>query len=308
MHKFIKILLLLLITCQVGAAEMEVDVFIDEALGKYTLPRNFRATTKEYLKKINTTINTKGLSTLKISGSAQFSEATLKAAMPLMPAKNVFILDLRLESHGFVNGIPISWYGLHNGANLGKTTKEIKKTEHYFIGKLQLARTITIYNGIKINGSLGRGEAVTVNLGLAETEEHLVKRLGLGYKRMYVLDHSRPDNAQIDEFVKFVKKLPQESWLHFHCRGGRGRSTTFMAMYDMLKNAHQVSFEDIIKRQTELGGVDLLKPEVDWRIDLAVERDSFIRQFYLYAQDPHGFAERNWSEWLDFNAKHGKQH
>lgn len=42
-----------------------------------------------------------------------------------------------------------------------------------------------------------------------------------------------PEN--IDEFIKLYKSLPKDAWLHFHCEAGKGRTTTFLAMYDMMK-------------------------------------------------------------------------
>ena len=42
---------------------------------------------------------------------------------------------------------------------------------------------------------------------------------------------------------------------HFHCKEGIGRTTTFMIMYDIMKNYKEVSLNDIIKRQYLPSGI-----------------------------------------------------
>ena len=115
-----------------------------------------------------------------------------------------------------------------------------------------------------------------------------------------VPDHRRPGDVDIDHFVELIKHLPKKTWLHIHCRGGSGRTTTFMAMYDMLRNANVVLFEEIIKRQAavspyyDLFTVNrknvILTPYYQARLD-------FLRQFYRFSQDYlQGYPE-NWSQW-----------
>ena len=59
----------------------------------------------------------------------------------------------------------------------------------------------------------------------------------------------------IDYFIDFVQSQPNGSWLHFHCKEGIGRTTTFMIMYDIMKNHKDVELNDIIKRQVILSGM-----------------------------------------------------
>ncbi len=77
------------------------------------------------------------------------------------------------------------------------------------------------------------------------------------YQRFYIEDFHGPDQASVVKFVNFAKTIPDNTWLYFHCRAGRGRTTTFMSMYDMMKNAKQVTFDEIMDRQLALGGADL---------------------------------------------------
>jgi hypothetical protein len=91
-----------------------------------------------------------------------------------------------------------------------------------------------------------------------------------------------PPQAEIDRFVKLVEHMDKNTWLHVHCAAGSGRTTTFMAFFDMMHNAHAVSFEDIINRQWLIGGFQLIngKPSAAWKAQYAKERLKVIRQFY----------------------------
>ncbi len=59
----------------------------------------------------------------------------------------------------------------------------------------------------------------------------------------------------VNYFIDFVKNQPKDSWLHFHCKEGIGRTTTFLIMYDIMKNHKDVNLNDIIKRQVLLSGM-----------------------------------------------------
>ena len=79
----------------------------------------------------NDLANVRFLTEERMSGSAQFStEQFHKLAGQLKEqSQEVWIIDCRLESHGMVNGIAVSWCGEDNGANLGRTTEEIEAEE-----------------------------------------------------------------------------------------------------------------------------------------------------------------------------------
>lgn len=83
--------------------------------------------------------------------------------------------------------------------------------------------------------------------------------------------------------------------------GGAGRTTTFMVMYDIMKNAHKLSLNDIVQRQALLGGNNILEisqSEDDaWKKKAAIERKHFIEKFYKYVHDPEGFQSTSWRQW-----------
>jgi protein-tyrosine phosphatase len=123
---------------------------------------------------------------------------------------------------------------------------------------------------------------------------------------LFANDHAPPLDSAVDRFVVAVRGLPQNAWAHFHCEAGLGRTTTFMVLYDMLRNANRVSLDDIVQRQKILSkGYDVLQPPDadDWKAPYAANRAKFVRAFYDYARaDPNG-QPKLWSEWLKSGAQ-----
>ena len=105
------------------------------------LPKNFRATTP--LPLINN-INLTGLAQLHIAGGAQFSRAALGRILQRLEIKQMVIIDLRQESHGFVNGNAISWYGPGNAANTGKTPQQIEKLQASLLREVNKMKYVTV--------------------------------------------------------------------------------------------------------------------------------------------------------------------
>ena len=59
--------------------------------------------------------------------------------------------------------------------------------------------------------------------------------------------------AEIEAFIDFVKSIDMDdTWFHFHCVGGKGRTGAFMMLYDKMKNP-QVSDKDIMYRHARMG-------------------------------------------------------
>lgn len=72
--------------------------------------------------------STEGLKTLNISGSSDFSAKELdwiKTEIQKLTDGPIYIIDVRGESHGLLNGIHVSSYGANNWGNVGKTHDQI---------------------------------------------------------------------------------------------------------------------------------------------------------------------------------------
>ncbi|NSB30229.1 fused DSP-PTPase phosphatase/NAD kinase-like protein [Clostridium saccharoperbutylacetonicum] len=275
----------------------KVNLVIDTE-NKAALPKNFRTTKDKINSEKAGDVNLAGMFDLNISGSGALSEKGLVMIKEKIGSKSIIDVDLRQEDHGFVNGMGISWFGENDQANKGISRDQIiadeknklngiSKDKHVVFDKLPKGKSINTISEIN-------------NPESVQTEEELAKSLGMNYLRITVTDHEKPLDDQVDLFVGSVKNLQQDTWLHFHCRGGAGRTTTFMAMYDMMHNAKNVSFEDIMKRQTLIGGSDLLKGEDQ---DKSQDRLNFMEEFYNYCKDDKDEFQTSWSEWIKSNKK-----
>lgn len=265
-----------------------------------------------------------GMDRMNISGSAQFTKSQLRRVLNSIKENQqsvtmVLILDLRQESHGFINGLPFRFYIDRNEINknvdpdciLQKEEREVKsltRSEQNHIINISYSKKesykLNLSSSVPFQTQDIHTECETVN---ALANEFLDRDLQVDYERFYVLDHNRPSDEDVDKFVSLFDTHNNEyTWLHIHCAGGKGRTTSFMAMADMLLNASQVEFKEIIKRQHVIGGSNLYatsgKPA--WRAAAAKERLKFLEQFYNFATSPNGrLAGVSWSEFVDSSPK-----
>lgn len=283
----------------ISVAALEKLLLIQNMPNQLQVPRNFRAADDYYLmdrlQQLETVPTREGLDKLSISGSSQFSQQGLQAILTQIPSdKNLVIVDLRQESHGFINGIATSWYGERDWANIGKTSQQINQDEWSLLTMVKQSGQVMIYTDKYATDSL------QLNIDSVETEEDLAAEAKLSYKRFYVTDHKKPSDLDVKEFLEFVNHLPKNSWLHFHCAAGKGRTTTFMVMFDIYQNAKTVSFEDIIKRQWLIGGRDLSQlPESEWKLSHAAERYAFLKYFYEYCRAEANLTSQSWVHWIN---------
>lgn len=245
------------------------------------LPNSFRKTSD----KINPTNNIpslKGLKELNASGSSEFTFNSIDIIKNSI-GKKFTVVDLRQESHGFLNGSAISWMGLRDNLNKGLSPKEVVAAEKKLLSSITINEPVTPYNS---PGPIIANEVYD--------EKHLVENKGLDYIRIPVTDGERPTDEAVDFFISFVNSLSKDSWLHFHCKEGIGRTTTFLAMYDMIRNSKDVSFEDIIFRQFLLGSENLILergPEES-------KRTEFLKNFYSYTKENKDNYKTSWSQWI----------
>ncbi len=264
------------------------------------LPDNFRTT--DDLLPPSHTLTRDGLENIHAAGSKQFSAKSLDQALARIPSQSIVVIDLRRESHGLLNGIGVSWFGPQNAANEKKSPNEIKLSEARLLARLKKSHFKWVYQIIEKTSDdfIEKTQKEFMRVNNVQSEQQLVQAHHLGYQRFYVEDFHAPQMPDVVRFVNFARHVPATTWLYFHCRAGKGRTTTFMAMYDMMKNAKKVSFADIISRQAALGGTDLsVLPDNDnFKYKFAEDRYNFLKKFYEYAKENNDNYATSYLQWL----------
>ncbi len=290
---------LLLLSSAMVYARITHTLLVVDMQNTADLPAKFR-TSADVLPS-GATVNSLGLDQLHVAGSHQFSKDSFVTALTRIPSKSVVVVDLRRESHGFLNDNAVSWYGPQDAANLNKTIPQIMASEQRLLTRLSKSSYRWVYNIVSKTDD-GYVDKVThdiVQIQGVQSEQQFVEKNHLGYQRFYVEDFHAPTDAEVNRFVRFAKSLPANTWLYFHCRGGEGRTTTFMTMMDMMKNAKQVSYDDIMARQVALGGTDLrdLPGAASFKYPFAVQRVAFLRSFYDYAKNNNDNFATPYTAW-----------
>jgi len=270
------------------------------------LPRNFRTTDDPIKPSEGKTPDLTGLTDLHAAGSGAFSTDEFKLALARMHSP-VTVFDLRQESHVFVNGRPISWYATNDWANVGRTHDDILGDEIHQKSQIGLGEKLILHDANALKSPDKATPPTEIIPQSASTEKEIIEAMQAKYVRLTISDHVRSDDSEVDRFIEAVRSLPADGWVYFHCRAGKGRTTTFLALYDMLHNARRVSLEDIAHRQELLGDdFDVLQPAPtgSWKTPYTEDRIAFVRAFYDYARANPGGQPQLWSEWLRSPAAH----
>ena len=184
------------------------------------------------------------------SGGRQLDASQLKETLAGVvdrhATRHLFLVDLREETHGFIDGRAVSWYADNDFGNVGVPTSLIQKDEQARLAVLQGATTqlFTIQDDPSDNRAQQRMmpvtvedlTAVTTTTEAAEFDNLKIRGCTVHYRRIAVTDHCKPTPARLNELYTAVpvSNDPAEAWVHFHCHGGDGRTTTFLALYDMM--------------------------------------------------------------------------
>jgi hypothetical protein len=187
--------------------------------------------------------------------------------------KNIVILDGMWEYHGYIKGIPTTYFGYQ------KKDLDLR----YLLRRLLFTGTTDI-----------RRDLVT-------SEPDMAKSYGYDYRNIKIDSKALTTDKAVDEFVAFVDTLPPDTWVHFHCRLGKGRTSMMLVMFDTMRNAPQVALKDIIKRQRILGSENLAntisKKGGTYTSETLTNRKRFIESFYDFICQRKAGGIQRWSEW-----------
>lgn len=288
------------------AAEPEEGVQVlkfDRIAKTANMPNEYRAASEGKFKRAKGDVYPPqtGLAELRISGSSYFAKNEFKALLKKIPAElnDVVVLDLRNESHGYINDHAVSWYSRYKTYNKGLTAQQVDEREQELLRGIQQSGRADVAIQAK-----DKGVVFTVPLEVESvmTEKEFVESMGAKYYRIPIMDYSAPTRANIDRFVEFYKSLPANAWIHAHCEAGVGRTTITLSMVDMIKNAGRLSYDEIMTRQVLMGGQDVRKSAEKatdpYKKANYPKRAEFTRRFYEYAK-AHPQLDISWSQWCE---------
>jgi len=187
--------------------------------------------------------------------------------------KHIIIVDGMWEYHGYINGIPTTYFGYQ------KHDLDLR----YLLRRLLFTGTTNI-----------RRDLVTL-------EPDMAKSYGYDYRNIQIDSKALTTDKAVDEYVAFVDSLTPDTWVHFHCRLGKGRTSMMLVMFDTMQNAPQVPLKDIIKRQRILGSENLAntisKKGGTYTSETLTNRKKFIENFYEFICQRKAGGIQRWSEW-----------
>ena len=264
------------------------------------MPDNFRTAQSTYIRtNPDGSVPTReGLEKLRMSGSSFFSKNEFQEMLKKIPAapKDIIVLDLRDESHGYLNDNAVSWYSRYKTFNKGLDAAAVDKREKALL-KAELGKDAEI---AVLAGDKSIKTTTSLHVDSVMTEKEFVTSMGAKYYRIPIMDYSAPSNANIDQFVQFYRKLPKNAWIHTHCEAGVGRTTIMLSMLDMLQNADKLSYDEIMTREYFLGGQDVRTSAATtkdaYKKENYPKRAAFTQHFYDYVK-ANPTLQMKWSEW-----------
>jgi hypothetical protein len=250
--------------------------------------------------------------TYRASGSHQldfleFADVLYDKVIKGHRPSTIYLVDLREETHGFFDGVAVSWYADNDFANVGQPKEWITADEEARLRALagQTTQVFTIECDRRDDRKQQRVTPVSYTdrpVGATYNEAEVAKMLTAKFKRTRVeyvriplTDHCAPSDGALEELRELWKRVGDNDWVHFHCHGGDGRTTTSLALYDMLcwkkSGAPLPSLEQFGCRQCQLfaycldprgcdcPGCKRLPAIAGWKKSLAEKRWAKLEEF-----------------------------
>lgn len=218
-------------------------------------------------------VDLRGLQELRASGGGAVHFPDLKRRLRHITGSKL-IIDGMTEFHGYIYGIPTTFLAYQD---------EKRSDWKYVLRRYILTGT----------------QEVRKDLVIPEKMEAL--RQGFAYFHLHPGSSFNPSNEKIDQMVQIFENVPAGTWVHFHCHHGKGRTSLMLVMFDIMKNAPQVSLNDIVERQHILGSENLLDTTAwargTYTQQQLQQRRDFITQFYDFICERKAGGIQLWSEW-----------
>ena len=246
----------------------------------------------------------------RASGSRQLDVSRLSDALQSVapPGFQLYLVDLREETHLFFDKRAVSWYADKDFANVGQTLAWIVADEAAQLARIR-ALPATLLFCIKQDdqGNVTPTGYSDLVVKSAATEEDVAAQLPSSFRPKYiripVTDHCMPSSDALNRFIKLCVSLNSGDWVHCHCHGGDGRTTTFLALFDMVRWAKSKgtsgfpTVEEFAHRQCQIfpyclnpdgcpetwdckgatgDAVTAAAPNADWKYYLALQRWWFL--------------------------------
>lgn len=244
----------------------------------------------------------------QFSSSGIFTKSQLQNAFSLIKKDNpsikkIYNIDLIKETHGFIkygkNSVPFTLRSEKNTVNFGVPYEVVESDEKHIIDNLNEK----FPEGVKVVSRFSTHEGsvdkifqtvkIKIQNGFISEQETVksitIPNLKVDYLRIPCVDHAAVPFLGVIKFASFLQNTfnPESDWVHIHCHGGKGRSTTMSLIFDMfmrLENStiSSISFKDLINFHKVSGGKDLIpKDNVDnWKKDMSQERYDKLEKIY----------------------------
>jgi len=154
---------------------------------------------------------------LRASGSQQLDATVLADVVNRIAdsgpeLRRLLIVDLRQESHAFLDGRAVSWCADKDWSNVGQPPAWITRDEQCQLEKLAAAPDTLVYAVHKdADGNLQILGSRPLHVTRAETEEMVVERienrLAISYLRLHVTDHCAPEDDAMRTFLTLYDML-----------------------------------------------------------------------------------------------------
>lgn len=230
-------------------------------------------------------VNFQGFQDLRAHGSGLINFKDFKKNFKYDP-KKLYVINLLEGDIYYYKERCLWWYGLkYTQPNLGEILDE--KPNRKF-GKIFVR---LIYGSPPVD-----------DLSNLQTERELFTQMGAHYFMPLKNDPDWLGNqSYIDDLVAFFNQLPEDAHLYIHCMNGRGRTTTFLVLYDIFKNGKKMPLSEIVNRHYCIGREDLFNTTVwrqgNWTREGLEARKALIENFYAFMTSPDGYPQKTWAQW-----------